>query len=184
MSQELVETLSDCHYFGAAVSDPGRSELLRSWFSLQPCVSEEIAANLWPFAFLGGLLFSCWQCPGSSISEGLWFPWLLLDFEQQTRHAYSLRGKLPVVIFSNSKWSGGFSSKRVRAGLKHIKWSAIGSREAGLKQTCWELIHWHVSDVWGKFNSLTLVLLRYPCYYSRAHCSQRTVVHSPHSWNL
>lgn len=39
----------------------------------------------------------------------------------------------------------------MRAGLKHIKWSAIGSRETGLTQTCWGLIHWHVSGVWGKF---------------------------------
>lgn len=36
------------------------------------------------------------------------------------------------------------------AGLKH-KWSAIGIREVGLTQTCWGLLYWHVSGVWGKF---------------------------------
>lgn len=87
--------------------------------------------------------------------EGLWSPWLLLDFEQQTQHTYSLSGKPSVVVFSSSKWSGGFSSHGVRAGLRRVKWNAVRSRKVGLKQTRWGP---NLSDVWGKFEQFN------PCH--------------------
>lgn len=65
--QELAGNLSHCHCLSHSL-ESWRPELLRSWFLLEPCVSEGTAPELQPFGVLGGFLFSCWQYSGSSSS--------------------------------------------------------------------------------------------------------------------
>lgn len=129
----------------ATLWDPGRLELLRSWFSLQSCVSEGTAPELQPFGVFGGFLFSCWHYPGSSKFWRTLISRIALGLWTANLSCCNLPGKPPVVTFADSGWSGGFSSGGLRAGLK---WSATASREVGFKQACWGLIH---CQVWGKF---------------------------------
>lgn len=73
--QKLAETLPDCRYFGAAVSDPGTEKLV-------PVTAQCLWGNscrMIAFWFSQGEASCCWQCPGSS--KGLWSPQMRSDLE-------------------------------------------------------------------------------------------------------
>lgn len=150
----------------ATLWDPGRPELLRSWFSLQSCVSEGTAPELQPFGVFKGFLFSCWHYPGSSSSGGLWSPGLLLDFEQQTcpaatcqeNHLWShLQTVDDLEVSAVEGWGQAWSGVPLQAG----KWDLSRPAEG-----------WFTVRCGASLNSSTL--LKCPCCHSRTHCSSNS----------